>query len=217
MVHAGKIQYVYESQIMYTLIIHIASEGHSDKPGHSGYAFIVRQRAMAKQVKTEGGHSQAQNGNTGSWFVSQVGVGVGAELSVRGLFACRLVRLGARSRALLLALEAEPVVCRGMHRDLLEQEHREEAAARDARHDLPHGGHRRCKRDPDLRPERLLELRDDGDRRVCDLNALRESCGKRGRELALELVLEDCGRDGYAPRLMCPLSSVCICSVRCNN
>ena len=81
------------------------------------------------------------------------------------------------------------------------QREREEAAGDEARHDLPHDGHRRGERDAHFRLQGLVERGYDRYDRVRDLDARRELRREGRREAALQLVLQDRGADGDAPRL----------------
>ena len=121
-----------------------------------------------------------------------------AKLHVAGRVG--LLRVGRRARAALL-LEAEPVVGDGVHGDLPHEREREEAAGDEARHDLPHDGHRRGERDAHFRLQGLVERGYDRYDRVRDLDARRELRREGGGEAALQLVLQDRGADGDAPRL----------------
>lgn len=72
---------------------------------------------------------------------------------------------------------------------------------RDAEQDLPHDPQRLAERVPHLVLERLPQRRDRRDRRERDLDALGELREEGGRELPLQLVLQDRSAGGDAPDL----------------
>ena len=88
-----------------------------------------------------------------------------------------------------------------MHGNFFHEPERKEAACDESGHDLPHDRHRVRKSDAHFGLQGLVERGYDRYDRVRDLDARRELRREGGGEAALQLVLQDRGADGDAPRL----------------